>query len=229
MITLAEFNVLCTKAEGRDKLARLFQYAARAIVGVVNAAAPKAGSVLKKVEENSRTAMVQLASARRTHRWCKEIPVIQSIPKCLEIKDPIDRVLELLQKLTLVTFMITDHIGLLKQWKILPGGKRAGTGTIQLGLSWFCYSNMLGVAIMAKKLHALGAKEGKEAEKRKCKENCFKHALLVIQTAHLSRLYETHDVLVGVTGVITSLMDVALQLPEKKAPAIHPDAKAHAK
>lgn len=231
MITLADFNVLCTKAEGRDKLARFFQYASRAIVGFMNMAAPKAGSLLSTIEGHSRTTMVQLAGARRTHRWMKEIPVIQSIPTCLKVADPVDRALELLQKVTLATFMIIDHVGLLKQWKILPGGKRSGTGTIQLGLQWFCYSNLIGVAIQAKKLFQLQKKEGKDAEKRKCKENCFKHALLVIQTAHLSRVYETHDVLVGVTGMITSLMDISLQLPEKKAPVpvVHPDAKAQAK
>jgi len=229
-ITLSDFNVLCTKAEGRDKLARLFQYAARALVGAANLAAPKAGSFLSKVEQHSRTTMVQLAGARRTHRWCKEIPVIQSIPKCLEIADPVDRALELLQKVTLATFMVIDHIGLLKQWKILPGGKRSGTGTIQLGLQWFCYSNIFGVIIQGKKLHSLRDKEEKAAERRKCAENCLKHALLVLQTAHLSRVYETHDIAVGLAGIVTSLMDIKPQLPEKKAAApLCPDAKGKAK
>merc|ERR1719463_999908 len=107
-LTIDAFNVVCTKAEGRDKLARFFQYFSRAIVGFVGMAAPTAGSQLATVETHARTAMSQLASARRTHRWCKEIPVIMSLPKCLTIADPLDRTLELLQKVSLATFMMID-------------------------------------------------------------------------------------------------------------------------
>ncbi|CAE7721108.1 Pex11 [Symbiodinium necroappetens] len=133
-VSLADFNALLTKAEGRDKLARTFQYFSRSIVGSAAYLQPTAGTLLAKLEGNARTVMVQLASARRTHRWCKEFPVIQSLPACFKIDDPVDRLFELLQKASLAAFLMIDHIGMLKQWKILSGGKRAGTGTIQLGL-----------------------------------------------------------------------------------------------
>merc|ERR1719230_1701442 len=87
-ISLSDFNVLCTKAEGRDKIARFFQYLARAIVGFLAYAQPKAGTLLAGLETRARTVMVQLAGARRTFRWCKEFPVIQNLPKSLEIKNP---------------------------------------------------------------------------------------------------------------------------------------------
>ncbi|CAE6910917.1 Pex11 [Symbiodinium sp. CCMP2592] len=133
-VSLADFNALLTKAEGRDKLARTFQYCSRSIVGSAAYLQPTAGTLLARLEGNARTVMVQLASARRTHRWCKEFPVIQSLPACFKINDPVDRLFELLQKASLAAFLMIDHIGMLKQWKILSGGKRAGTGTIQLGL-----------------------------------------------------------------------------------------------
>eukprot|EP00440_Ansanella_granifera_P056598 gb/GFBE01061346.1/.p1 GENE.gb/GFBE01061346.1/~~gb/GFBE01061346.1/.p1 ORF type:complete len:243 (+),score=55.28 gb/GFBE01061346.1/:1-729(+) len=228
-VNLADFNTLCTKAEGRDKLARFCQYLARAIVGSVAYLHPTAGSLLAKLEGHARTVMVQLASARRTHRWCKEFPVIQSIPKCLDIKDPIDRLLELLQKVSLATFMITDHIGLLKQWKILSGGKRSGTGTIQLGLKFFCFSNAVAVLYQLKKIKDIGQQEEKVEQRRKCYETAVKHALLVLQTAHLSLLYQTHDAIVGVAGIITSSMDIIGQLPAKPPQKVHPDAKAATK
>eukprot|EP00931_Biecheleriopsis_adriatica_P073024 TRINITY_DN47396_c0_g1_i1.p1 TRINITY_DN47396_c0_g1~~TRINITY_DN47396_c0_g1_i1.p1 ORF type:complete len:249 (-),score=59.72 TRINITY_DN47396_c0_g1_i1:98-844(-) len=228
-ISLADFNTLCTKAEGRDKLARFFQYLARAIVGSMAYMAPKAGTTLAKLEGHARTVMVQLAGARRTHRWCKEFPVIQSLPKCLDLSDPVDRVFELLQKASLATFLITDHIGLLKQWKILSGGKRAGTGTIQLGLKFFCFSNAVAVLYQAKKMKDLRQKvlqyDEKKEQRRKCYETAVKHALLVLQTAHLSLLYQTHDAVVGLAGVITSSLDVIGQLPAKPQ-KVTPDAKA---
>mmetsp|Transcript_104234 Transcript_104234/g.185198 ORF Transcript_104234/g.185198 Transcript_104234/m.185198 type:complete len:241 (+) Transcript_104234:57-779(+) len=226
-MTLADFNVLCTKAEGRDKLARFFQYLARAIVGSLGYMHPTAGTLLAKLEGHARTVMVQLAGARRTFRWCKEFPVIQSLPKCLEISDPIDRVFELLQKASLSIFLVTDHIGMLKQWKILTGGKRSGTGTIQLGLKFFCFSNFVAGLYQLKKVKDMGNKDEKKEQRRKCYETAVKHALLVVQTAHLSLLYQTHDAIVGLAGVITSSIDVIGQLPAK--PKVSPDAKASSK
>jgi len=229
-LTIDGFNTLCTKAEGRDKVARFFQYTARAIVGFSSMAAPKAGSKLSTVEGHARTAMVQLAGARRTHRWCKEFPVIQSIPKCLSIANPVDRVLELCQKVSLATFMMIDHVGHMKQWKILPGGKRSGSGTIQLGLKFFCFSNFIGAVVQIKKLIKLNmAQEDKTSEKSKCMETAFKHLLIVLQTAHLSLLYQSHDALVGVAGMISSTMDFVAQWPAKKALTSGADSKAKTK
>jgi len=227
-LSIAAFNTTLTKAEGRDKLARFIQYLARFLIGCTTTA--KVGTPLKTLNDNARSLMVQLAGARRTHRWCKEIPVLQGIPKSLTITDPMDRCLEVLQKGTLATFMIIDHIGWLKQLKILKGGKRAGTGTIQLGLSWFCFSNLVAACIQGKKLKQLyDEKEKKDnpAARQTCMQNIFKHMALVLQTAHLSRVYETNDMLVGFAGMITSLQDLMPQWPVAEKKAV-PDAKAKA-
>lgn len=227
-LSLAAFNTTCTKAEGRDKLARFIQYLARFLIGCTTTA--KVGTPLKTLNDNARSLMVQLAGARRTHRWCKEIPVIQAIPKSLSIQDPVDRCLEVLQKGTLATFMIIDHIGWLKQLKILKGGKRAGTGTIQLGLTWFCFSNFVAAIIQGKKLKQLyDEKEKKDnpAARSACMQTIAKHMLLVLQTAHLSRTYETNDMLVGFAGMITSFQDLMPQWPQEEKKA-QPDAKAKA-
>merc|ERR1712039_220082 len=157
---------------------------------------------------------------------------IQSIPKSLTIADPIDRLLDFCQKVSLATFMLIDHFGHMKQWKILKGGKRAGAGTIQLGLKFFCLSNFIGAVVQAKKFLALSLSEdSKGKEKKKCVETAVKHLLLVLQTAHLSRLRETHDALVGVAGMVTSSMDVMTQWPAKKVPpaVVDPDAKTKTK
>lgn len=214
-LTISNFNAACQKAEGRDKLARFFQYAARFILGIT--ANSKTGTNLKTLNENARSLMVQLAGARRTHRWCKEFPVIQGIPKTLQIKSPADLILELTQKCTLATFMIIDHIGWLKQMKILSGGKRAGTGTIQLGLSWFCASNAIAAVIQGKKLAnqiSDGGEKDTSQARRTILETIVKHLFLVVQTAHLSRVYETNDKLVGALGMITSVQDFLPQWPQ---------------
>jgi hypothetical protein len=230
-LAVNDLNVLCGKAEGRDKLARLFQYGSRAIVGAISFYTPKAGTTLHSFEAKARSVMVQLAIARRTHRWCKEIPVIQTIPKAIRMKDPIDRVFEVLQKSTLVTFMVIDHVALLKQWKVLKG-KQTGVGTVQLGLKWFCYSNIIGFFYQLKKLYCVEGKEDekKAVERRSLVINAAKFAMLAIQMAHLSLVYQSHDLLVGLLGIVTSSMDVSNQLPERKPEIkIHPDAKSQAK
>mmetsp|Transcript_31938 Transcript_31938/g.63347 ORF Transcript_31938/g.63347 Transcript_31938/m.63347 type:complete len:246 (+) Transcript_31938:85-822(+) len=219
-ISIDNITVLCSKSEGRDKLARFFQYGARALVGFANLAGIKQGTMLSRWEGHCRTAMTNLAGARRTHRWCKELPVILSIPQSLSIGDPFDCFLDVFTKVTLSTFFIIDHIGHLKQWKILPGGKRNGAGTVQLGLKFFCLSNIAGAICQTKKyLKLSSSSEDKSKDKSACFQVWLKHVLLIVQTAHLSLLYTTHDSLVGILGMITSAMDVKGQWPPAKPAA----------
>lgn len=227
-MSMEAFNLVCTKAEGRDKLARFFQFGARAIAGFIGMAARSSESPLTMLDTHCRTAMVQLAMARRTHRWCKEIPVIQSIPKCLCIACPVERTLQLLQKASLAAFMVIDHVGLLKQWKLLPGGKRSGMGTIQLGLKSFCFSSCVAALSQAKRLLELSRAGEGEEERQRCREALLKHLLLVLQVAHLSLLWPTHDALVGVAGMATSLLDLKPHWPERRR-ACCADAKGKAR
>lgn len=223
-LTADNITTLCNKSEGRDKVARFFQFAARAILGLIALRRPKSRASLRALEDKARSLMAQLAVARRTHRWGKEIPVVKGIigNLPLAISTPFgssefaDRSLELLQKLSLSAFLIIDHVGWLKQIKVLSGGKRAGTGTIQLGLKFFCASNFFAMLYELKKRRDARAEKSESSSKQsKCIENAIKHAMLVVQMAHLSRLYETHDSLVGFLGMLTSGMDVLAQWPAK--------------
>jgi len=221
-LTVTTINTLLSKSEGRDKVARFFQYLMRTIIGVAGMQTLTAGTTLYSLNEKSGNVMKQLASARRAHRWCKEFPVIQailkslprSIPETIRIGDVLEGSTEVMQKVFLATFMICDHVGWLKQVKIMKGGKRAGTGTIQLGLKFFCASNVLGALVTLKKLK--DAPEGQESKTKKLKETLLKNFLIVLQTLHLSRTYELHDAAVGVMGMVTSAMDVKTQWPEQK-------------
>jgi len=230
-LSVTNFSTLLTKSEGRDKLARTVQFAARMIVGLTQEFGNmKAGTRIYWVNETAMNLMKQLASARRAHRWCKELPVIQSILQSLPTQIPaqlnlsssqiLDRVLDLVQKVSLSSFLIIDHIGWLKQIKLLSGGKRAGTGTIQLGLKFFGAANFFAMLIQMKKLADARSKEEESSSKQKTfAQNAFKHGLIVVQCLHLSRTYESHDAIVGFFGVISSFMDMLTQWPEKKAAA----------
>mmetsp|Transcript_57997 Transcript_57997/g.123212 ORF Transcript_57997/g.123212 Transcript_57997/m.123212 type:complete len:222 (+) Transcript_57997:108-773(+) len=215
-LSLDAFNVLCTKSEGRDKVARLVQYAARAFVGCTSPLHPKAHTPLHTAQAHARTIMTSLGSARRTHRWCKEIPVIINLPKSFQIKDPIDSILDLMQKLSLITFLMTDHLAMLKQWNFLSAGKRSAAQTVQAALKFFCISNTFALIIQLKKYLSLPKDEEKASQRKECLKAAFKAFLLMIQTAHLSLVYQTHDSIVGIAGIISSWMDVQAQWPKKK-------------
>jgi len=195
---LANFNLLCLKADARDRLGMICQYSARIIIGLLGHAAPVSGTRLARVEELCRLIWANLSSARRTQRWCKELPVLQSIPQTLALEDPVDRALELIQKVSLAAFYIIDHIGGLKQWKVLPGGKRAGMGTIIVGLKVLLVYCAAAVAAQAKKLCS---KCATREDRAKCAEATLKAVLLGIVCAHLSSVREMHDVVCGIAGV----------------------------
>merc|ERR1719350_1912 len=73
-LTVDTFNALCTKSEGRDKVARFFQYFFRTFIGFAGMQKLTAGTQLYQLHEQAGNIMKQLASARRCHRWCKEVP-----------------------------------------------------------------------------------------------------------------------------------------------------------
>lgn len=210
---ISNITVLFSKSEGRDKVGRFVQYFARALVGFVELSGPSTD--LKRLGELATNVMKQLASARRTHRWCKEFPVLQAIPKSLQIANPVDCFLETASKVALSTFLIIDHVAWLKQVQILKG-KQNGTGTIQLGLKFFAWSNIFSFLLQLKKFNEASTGEKDKEKKGQAAKAAFKHALVTVQCLHLSTVYVTHNSLVGILGMITSYMDFSAQWPQKK-------------
>jgi len=198
----SDFNVFIAKSEGRDKAGRFFQYFARFLKSFIETQLkPEAGTSLKSLQDASADVMKTLGSARRTHRFCKEFPVIQSLPALFERENNVDKFLEMGQKFTLLMYLMCDHMAWLKQNKIRRAGKRAGAGTIRWGMFFFMISNAIGAIIQyrAKKMASV-----------------LKQLLLVQQCAHLSGTFETHDMLVGLSGVYTSYVDCKAQWPSRK-------------
>lgn len=216
-MAVAEFSfsnatVFFNKSEGRDKLARTVQYGSRMMVGLTTLAGLE-DPTIKLVNEKSGLMLSQLGLARRTHRWFKEIPVIQSIPASLKLKDPLEKAMDFLQKVTLASFLIIDHYGWIKQIGLIKRGKP--TDTIWFGLKFFAVSNMVATVYNIYKLQKVDA--SKIEERAKLRTLIFKHAALSIQISHVSKLRESHDALAGFLGVITSFMDAKEQWPKAKA------------
>lgn len=209
-LTLNNIIVFLNKSEARDKLARIVQFGSRGLVGATTELLGLADPRVRLVNGRASNLMSTLALARRSHRWCKEFPVIQQIPASLKIADPISMVLDTAQKVTLATFLIVDHYGWLKQAKVLNGKAQ---DTIWFGLKFFMVSNMISTVYNAYKLK--NTDESKVEERKKLRLLVLKHAMMSIQIAHVSNTRKTSDFLVGILGVITSIMDAKEQWPKK--------------
>lgn len=209
-LTLSNIIVFLNKSEARDKLARIVQFGSRGLVGATTELLGLADPRVRLVNGRASNLMSTLALARRSHRWCKEFPVIQQIPASLKIADPISMVLDTAQKVTLATFLIVDHYGWLKQAKVLNGKAQ---DTIWFGLKFFMVSNMISTVYNAYKLK--NTDESKVEERKKLRLLVLKHAMMSIQIAHVSNTRKTSDFLVGILGVITSIMDAKEQWPKK--------------
>lgn len=214
--SVTAFNACCSKSEGRDKIARIAQYGCRTITGLAQVIEPEAGSSLKAVSDKAPEVMKNLAMARRTHRWCKEFPVIMSIPKSFEIPGTMDRILDLVQKVSLASFMIIDHIAWLKQVKVLKPGKRSAPETVQLGLKCLFVSNAIAAFVGWKKLNNTTNDEKNAGKRQELKKGILRSLLCVIQNLHTSKLKEFHDLPVGLAGVASSYIDTMKVWPELK-------------
>mmetsp|Transcript_7717 Transcript_7717/g.16958 ORF Transcript_7717/g.16958 Transcript_7717/m.16958 type:complete len:245 (-) Transcript_7717:88-822(-) len=231
-VTLAEvlvkFSELCNRAEGRDKVTRFLQYLARTVFGFTNLAYDRYGLKFTRSNKVALNVMEKLSGARRTHRWFKEIPIIVAAVegahrRPLHVKDAFDQCLEMSQKATMAAFLVVDHAAWLKQAKLLRGGKRAGVGTVQLGLKFCFASSCIALFRHLKQLCETRQSEGWHcAGWRWCLALAVKHFFLAVQAAHLSRLYTSHDMLVGILGMVTSAMDVIAQWPRNEPKAVLP-------
>jgi len=197
-----DFNKFLAKSEARDKVGRFFQYFCRFLKAFIETQLkPEAGTALKSLQDASGDVTKTLGGARRTHRFCKEFVTIQGLPALFEKENNADKFLEVGQKFTQLGYLGCDHMAWLKQNKIRRAGKRAGAGTIRWGMFFFMISNFLAAIIQYR---------------AKKTANVIKQLCLVQQCAHLSGTFETHDMLVGLSGIYTSYVDAKAQWPEKK-------------
>eukprot|EP00747_Dinoflagellata_sp_TGD_P193850 gnl/TRDRNA2_/TRDRNA2_60582_c0_seq1.p1 gnl/TRDRNA2_/TRDRNA2_60582_c0~~gnl/TRDRNA2_/TRDRNA2_60582_c0_seq1.p1 ORF type:complete len:363 (+),score=50.55 gnl/TRDRNA2_/TRDRNA2_60582_c0_seq1:84-1172(+) len=215
LVTTA-FIKLLQSYEGRDRIARAFQYAAKLVVGCTkNSSSPG----VQEVRSFAARACVSLSGSRRTFRWGKEVPVALQFARCLtEPMDPATRILEISQMASLLAFLLLDHIGSLMQVRF---GLKGGAKTIRLSLGCLTVSCLLSMASSTKTFASLSPAPYSQQENREVAEKRRTHAVMILrnglmalQTAHLSALFTTHDIFVGLIGILTSLIDIGKIWPE---------------
>mmetsp|Transcript_101097 Transcript_101097/g.184512 ORF Transcript_101097/g.184512 Transcript_101097/m.184512 type:complete len:294 (+) Transcript_101097:68-949(+) len=202
--------------DGRDRIARFFQYTARFAHGCTQGSAHP---VLRLLHRFAARLLTSLGSSRRTFRWGKEVPALVYLESCLRDphEDLVHHSLEISQTLSLLLFLFTDHISWLQQIRF---GLRGGARTIQLSFKFLTVSCILSMSLAIKKLSSLpeaGASKQDEMSLQKRREYLFsilRNCLMAVQAAHNSSLLITHNIVVGLLGMVTSVMDVAQIWPE---------------
>jgi hypothetical protein len=217
------------KAEFRDKFGRMFQFTALALTGLADLAKPAQGTRIHILGRSSWHAFFHLALSRRMHRFLKGFIFHDKLCKTLKtLSSPVDKGLQILSVAFLQTFFMIDHYAWLKQIKLLPASmwiddrpersmrKARGMQTVYFGIRFFCVSSVFSTLFSMKKLYDLYQEPDYTDEVKACDwksrrrthaKNTLKFAMRIFETAHISKLYVTHDFPVGISGVISSAMD----------------------
>lgn len=229
------------KADARDKLARAVQFASRAIVGFTEKAAQSSAckeSAVCLVNERARDMLVAFSMSRRIARFLRAFQFLPTIPASLALENPIDRILEVTQKLLISIFFFFDHIGWMKQMRLLPAkgeGLQRGILTIRFGLKFNTSAQICGSILEARRLLRIilakpktallsNAEKEQEAVERRAElhRRLFwfaRHTSMVAQVGYLGQWFvgshfPSGDALCGSMGVISSLQDFAVLWPE---------------
>lgn len=214
MESIEAFNSALTKAEFKDKLARLFQYGCRGVIGLL----VENGLGAKETLEMLRLIQGSLGDARRVNRFFKELSIAPSIPKDLEEVDEANRWLTIGNKIALIGFFVTDHIAMLQKWKIVNRSVQP-SDTIKTAMTFFTIAQFAGLLLQLKKLKEEAELEGTPKFSKVRRDAAglaaVKAALLVFQGLHVSGIAESRDSLVGAAGIFTSLLDLQSMWPIK--------------
>jgi len=216
---LDQFVIFLDRSEGRDKLSRLVQYFCRFCVGCCALIVQRGfdldteGFILD-IQLKFRSVQSVLSDARRTNRWLKQIKNLRNMPKmaedCLKMH-PMEW-LNFASKACLSVFHTLDHIAWLRKIKLIKGD---GKATIRYNLRFLLAANALQAIYQASLYHRLfqaqstckdDAAENKQKVATIWRET-LRSLMLCIQNLHNSELYETHDWISGLSGVITSAYD----------------------
>lgn len=210
--TLSGCIELLKNSEGRDKLGLFVQYVCRVLQGSSQIAGAPKGSQLAELNQIATEMFKAVSGSRRVLRWGKELPVAKSLPTALKLS-PVDCMLAVGARVGMLGFIIVDHLVWLRQVNILKS-KRTPPEWIQLAFKFFTVFHFCNALTHAKKL--LTQKSANEEERYKVKELMLASTLSTICTMHTSKLFETHDFVTGVCGMVSSSIAIKNLWPEVK-------------
>merc|ERR1719191_2270987 len=142
-----------SKAEARDKVGRIVQYACRGIQGAL-AHAPE-NFPLIPYQPVVAEIQTTLAWARRTHRWGKEMPHIPVLGEAIAKGD----MLEAAQRMVLITFLVQDHIYWLLKVGILKFQSYSAIEWHRRNLRFITLSHVLNFSLCIREISRIREKQ----------------------------------------------------------------------
>merc|ERR1740129_1837334 len=144
-----------SKAEARDKVGRIVQYACRGLQGFL--AHMPASSALQAYKPAIAEIQTTLAWARRTHRWGKEMPHIPKLAKAITAGN----VLDITQSAVLVTFLVQDHIYWLLKVGLLKFKVYTPVQWHRRNLRFITFSHVLNFSACVREIRKIRSKQEK--------------------------------------------------------------------
>lgn len=209
-----------SKAEARDKMGRVVQYACRGLQGVIAHMAKD--HWLGKWQPAIVEVQTTLAWARRTNRWGKELPHIPVLGEAIMSGD----YLEVAQRTILITFLVQDHIYWLLKMGILKFEQYTPIQWHRRNLRFITVSHVFNFALAVRAIQRIRAKQARgdpsvtgsaqalEKADADIKDNqimMFRYVLTFFQMIHVSGVKQLDDWYVGLFGMISSAIDASKQ------------------
>eukprot|EP00929_Paragymnodinium_shiwhaense_P000193 TRINITY_DN100437_c0_g1_i1.p1 TRINITY_DN100437_c0_g1~~TRINITY_DN100437_c0_g1_i1.p1 ORF type:complete len:302 (-),score=28.62 TRINITY_DN100437_c0_g1_i1:103-1008(-) len=206
--------------DGRDRMTRVVQYAARFVVGCTTGSSKPAA---EEIRIFAARLLTSVAFARRTFRFGKDVPAMLHLGRYWSddsTDDALTQSLEISQTTFLLAFLFVDHIAFFQQVRY---GLRGGAKSIRLSFGFLALSCFMSVLSGLKKLMSLSYGKYEESEqpliKQKRKDCIFRivrNFFMTVQMAHVADFFVTHNILVGLLGMTSSTMDITQAWPEWK-------------
>lgn len=209
-----------SKAEARDKVGRIVQYACRALQGFLGHL--PASFPLQAYQPVIAEVQTTLAWARRTNRWGKEMPHIPVLGQAISNGD----VLEAAQRAVLITFLVQDHVYFLLKVGILKFQNYTAIQWHRRNLRFITLSHVLNFSVLVRELMRIREKQRNndtkycgspeaeakaEAEIYDNKRMMVRYVLTFFQMVHVSQVKKMDDWYIGIFGMISSYIDASKQ------------------
>jgi len=209
-----------SKAEARDKVGRIVQYACRSIQGFL--AHMPATAALQAYKPAVAEVQTTLAWARRTHRWGKELPHIPALGDAISSGD----LLEVAQRTVLITFLVQDHVYWLLKVGLLRFKNYSAIQWHRRNLRFITLSHVLNFSLCCREIRRIRDRQvrgdpkysGSDEALAKAESDIYdnkrmlvRYSLTFLQMLHVSQVKVLDDWYVGIMGMISSYIDASKQ------------------
>lgn len=213
-LVVSDITALCAQSCGRATLNNFFDSLCSLIAQLVKLSGAAEGSRLGNVGAGAENVAEKLDMANRTYSWLEEVFVLQAIPDTISKGNAVDKVLGVASTCAVSLSILLDHISLLKQLKILKGGKRAGAGTRILAGKVLLFSLIVDIVHHVVKHHRLRKRSAHKDETTESIVGLVKKCLFSTLVAHWANMHQMHDLFSSVLNFMLNCHTLKMEWDE---------------